>query len=251
MVRKKGKSCSTASVLLAVALLLASLTFAKVASYLTGSAQAGNLATILGAAGEPNEAVVKAHVEKNKEVVEALKTANLFVKPEPKQHPVKQVDGIFGNEILVGDKWYKVGDTIGDAKVIEIEATQAMIEWNGQTKSFAPMVAASKGPSQPSGRPPTTAPSPGKAAASLDGQREMALARAREAIASVTAQANTEDDPLAWMGVELSEEVRAKIMQMWNQVPPEQREQAMEEWNRMSDEDRQKALDEIANSPEF
>lgn len=252
MAKKKGKSGSVASVLFAVALLLASLTFAKVAGYLTDPARAGNVAASLAAAAEPNGAVVQTHVEKNKETVETLKTTNLFAKPAPKEHPVKQVDGIFGNEILVGNKWYKVGDTIGDAKIIEIKATEAMIEWDGKTKSFAPMVAAGNGSSQPSNGSSRSTPSTGKASASLERQRQLAEATARmaaQARALETAQASADDDPLDWMGVELSDDVRDKIMMIWDQIPDEQREEAMSEWNRMSDSERQEALNEIANSP--
>jgi len=79
-----------------------------------------------------------------------LKKSNLFVPPVEKQHPVKEVWGILGNEVLIGkDKWYKVGDKVGDAKIVAIGPTQVTIEWDGKEKTFAPLDAA--GSSQPGG----------------------------------------------------------------------------------------------------
>ena len=58
----------------------------------------------------------------------------------------------------------------------------------------------------------------------------------------VTAAAE-EEDPLAWMGVTLSEKVRAKLLEKWNQLSDEQKEQMKQQWNNMSDEQKQQAVD--------
>ena len=71
----------------------------------------------------------------------------MFAPPPPKQHPVKEVWGIFGDEVLIKNKWYKVGDTVGDAKVVAIGPTSVKIEWDGKEKVFAPIDAA--GPPEP------------------------------------------------------------------------------------------------------
>jgi hypothetical protein len=60
------------------------------------------------------------------------------------------VTGIFGNEVIIGDKLYKIGDKVGDATIVSIEAMQVTIEWDGKKKTFSPMDA--KSSSQP-GRP--------------------------------------------------------------------------------------------------
>jgi hypothetical protein len=86
---------------------------------------------------------------KYKALADELKKNNLFAPPPPKQHPVKEVVGIFGNEVIIRDKLYKVGDKVGDAKIVAIEPTQVTIEWDGKKKFFAPLEA--KGSSQPGG----------------------------------------------------------------------------------------------------
>lgn len=227
MARKN--SGSIASVLLAVALLLTALTFAQVAGYLAGPTQ--DVSAQAAALGEPNDAALQAHLEESKETVETLKKTNLFVKPAPKEHPVKQVDGILGTEILVGDKWYKVGDKIGDATVIAIKSTEVMIEWDGQTKSFAPLAAATGGTVGPSTKP---APAVAKAPAAVGPVIKPEAVQVVQAVA--------EEDPLAWLGVSLSGRMRELLMEKWSSASPEDRERAKEEWNKMSDEQKEQAV---------
>jgi len=75
--------------------------------------------------------------------------------------------------VLFNGKWYKVGDKIGDAKIVAIEAAQVRIEWEGKEKIFAPISAASS--SGPGG------PRPVKGVAKGDeirrGRAEMAVVR--------------------------------------------------------------------------
>jgi hypothetical protein len=47
--------------------------------------------------------------------------------------------GIMGQEALINDKWYKVGDSVADARITAIEPTKVRIVWNGQEKEFAPI----------------------------------------------------------------------------------------------------------------
>ncbi|NQT02183.1 MAG: hypothetical protein HQ580_09180, partial [Planctomycetes bacterium] len=91
-----------------------------------------------------------------KVLADALKKNNLFAPPPPKQHPVKEVTGIFGDEVIINNKLYKVGDKIGDATIVSIEATQVTIEWDGKKKTFSPMDAGgSSPPGGPGGSRPT------------------------------------------------------------------------------------------------
>jgi hypothetical protein len=83
-------------------------------------------------------------------LADALKKNNVFVPTVPKRHPVKEVSGILGNEVLIQGKWYKVGSTLGDAKIVAIEPTQAIIEWKGVEQAFIPFDATiSKAPKRP------------------------------------------------------------------------------------------------------
>jgi len=79
---------------------------------------------------------------KYKALANELKKNNLFVPPSPKQHPVKEVLGILGNEVIIRDKLYKVGDKVGEAKIVAIGPTEVTIEWDGKEKPFAPIDAA-------------------------------------------------------------------------------------------------------------
>ena len=67
--------------------------------------------------------------------------------------------GILGREALIGDKWYKVGDSVGDAKIVAIEPTKVKVVWDGQEKEFSPIGSSGGGdrrggPGGPSGALP-------------------------------------------------------------------------------------------------
>lgn len=233
---RKRDSQSVGSVFLAVALLLAALTFAEVARFLAGPAQARSIAARVSTLGRPDPNAMQPHLEEARKTVEALKKQNPFVKQPPREHPVKQVDGILGDEILIGDKKYKVGDTIGDAKVISIEPTQVLIEWDGQTKGFAPLAAARTSRPEPP-KPPTTAPAPAKGVAVKPADKP-------EVVTEVQVAAAPEDeDPFAWMGVQIPDRVRAMLLEKWNSMTDEQKEQAKQQWNSMTDEQKQQAAE--------
>jgi hypothetical protein len=86
-------------------------------------------------------------------VAEALKKKNLFVPPPPEQNPVREVLGILGDEALINDKWYKAGDSVGDAKILAIEPTKVRVSWKGQEKEFSPLGSEGGGPG--GGGPPS------------------------------------------------------------------------------------------------
>jgi len=54
-----------------------------------------------------------------------------------------------------------------------------------------------------------------------------------------------EEDPLAWMGVELSPALRAKLLEKWNGLSDEEKEQMKDRWNNMSDEQKQQAVNSM------
>lgn len=148
---------SSATILLAIAALLGALAFYRVAEFLMATAQAKVAASeaIAAAGAEPNG--VETHLEATKSVAETLKKENLFVPPPPKQNPVREVLGILGNEALINDKWYKVGDHVGDAEIVAIEPTKVKVAWNGKEEEFAPLGAdggsgGGPGPGMPPGR---------------------------------------------------------------------------------------------------
>jgi hypothetical protein len=170
----------------------------------------------------------------SKAIADELKKKNLFVPPKPKKHPVSQVAGILGDEVLINGKWYKVGDKVGDAKIVAIEPTLVKIEWEGKEKVFAPISAAS-------------APQPKKVVEKVAvkekvEQKKIAPPVQKPAEERVTA-APAEQDPLAWMGVELSPKVRKMLLQHWNNASDEDKKKAKEGWNKMPDEQKRQAID--------
>jgi len=146
----KEKKELVSVVLLGASAFFAVLILVKVTGFFTASARAENLVKTAVANNKTDPNDMKIYFARYKTLAEALKKNNLFVPPPPKQHPVKEVWGIFGDEVLIKDKWYEVDDTVGDAKIVAIGPTQVTIEWDGNKKTFAPID--SKGSSQP-GRP--------------------------------------------------------------------------------------------------
>ena len=139
----KEKKELVSKVLLGVSALLAILILVKITSFFVVSARASSLAK---SAVEQNNAGVKdteKYVAESREIANKLKRENLFSPPAPKQHPVTEVRAIFGDEVLINNRWYKVGQTVGDAKIVAIEPTQVRIEWDGSEKSFLPINASS------------------------------------------------------------------------------------------------------------
>jgi hypothetical protein len=145
----KEKKELVSVVLLGVSAVLAVLILVKVIGFFTATARAENIVNDAIAQNTTDANDMDKYFAKYKELADELKKNNLFVPSPPKQHPVKEVWGIFGNEVLIKDKWYKVGDTVGAAKIVAIGPTEVTIEWDGKEKTFAPIDA--KGSSQPGG----------------------------------------------------------------------------------------------------
>jgi len=165
----KEKKELVSVVLLGVSAFFAVLILVKVTGFFTASARAENLVKKAIAQNETDANDMGKYFAKYKVLADALKKNNLFVPSAPKQHPVKEVWGIFGNEVLIKDKWYKIGAGVGDAKIVAIGPTQVTIEWDGNKKTFAPIDSA--GPTQPGGprgsRAVATAGQPGGGSAQM------------------------------------------------------------------------------------
>jgi hypothetical protein len=125
--------------LFGASVLMALLILIKVVSFFAFSARAENLIERAIAQNDTDTKDTEKYFVESKALAEGLKKNNLFAPPPPKQHPVKEVWGILGDEVLIEGKWYKVGDTIGDAKILAIGPTSAKIDWNGAEKVFLPI----------------------------------------------------------------------------------------------------------------
>jgi len=235
---KKDKNGSIRFGLIVAAVLLASLVCAKVASCFVEPKRVQSVVAYASAWNEQDPNRIQPYLDETREVADELKKKNLFVKASPPQHPVKQVEGILGNEVLIANKWYKAGDKIGEAKIVSVESTQVTIEWDGKKKTFAPLASDGDGPpsrpTRPGGKP------------TREKKPESSKPAERTEAASVTVvKTPVEDDQLAWMGINLPPALRAKILEKWNGASEKEKAQAKERWNSMSEEKREQALEDM------
>lgn len=216
--------------LIAATVLLGAVTLAKVASFVRTQRVIAQVQSMSG----QNPDDLQVSLRKARQSADALKKNNLFAKQAPKEHPVKQVDGILGSEVLIAGNWYKVGGKVGDAVIVAIAPTEVTIEWDGQKKTFSPMAAASAQP----GPPPTP---PGMPEAPKG--PEPAKPASQAPVEAKAAAPVAENDPLAWLGVKLSPKLREMLLAKWNSASDEEKERAKAEWNKMPEPERQKAID--------
>ncbi|MFC1676246.1 hypothetical protein ACFL3G_04175 [Planctomycetota bacterium] len=201
----------------------------NIAGFFVNSAKAARVIDKAAAQSQCDPNDVNDCIAKYKAIAEELKKKNLFVPPAPKKHPVSQVIGILGKEVLINGKFYKVGDKIGDANVLAIEPARVKIEWDGKEKWFAPFDAASKY------EPKKFVKKAEKEVKKNDEDKKI------EKIAEIE-EASEEDDPLGWMGVELSAALRVKLLEKWNTLTDEQKQQYKDQWNALTDEQKQEIV---------
>jgi len=230
-VQKKKELVSLA--LLVASAFLAVLILVKVAGFFAASAKAENLVETALTQTAPDANDVERHLAGSKAIADELKKNNLFAPPPPKQHPIKQVQGILGNQVLINGKWYGVGDKVADAKIVAIEPTQIKVEWDGKEKSFAPIAAASA----PSSKEEVKKPVAEKKAEVKEATPAAGPAEEKAVVTVV------EEDPLAWMGVKLSARLREKLLEHWNKASDEEKQKMKEGWSKIPDGQKQQVVD--------
>ncbi|OHB83345.1 MAG: hypothetical protein A2Z38_09970 [Planctomycetes bacterium RBG_19FT_COMBO_48_8] len=152
----KNKKELVPTVLLGVSVLCGILILGKVTSFFVASARAESVVKRAIEQNGTDPKNLERHLASSAAITDELKKNNLFAPPQAKQHPVKEVSGIFGDQVLIKDKWYNVGDKIADAKIVAIGPTSVTIMWDGREKSFLPIQAAiAEAPSGPRGRAAT------------------------------------------------------------------------------------------------
>jgi hypothetical protein len=228
------RNSQTPLILMSIALLLGASAFAKVMAFYAGRGQMQGVAGWNRTESDPN--ALKDCLGEAKKVAEAIKQKNLFIKEPPKEHPIKQVDGILGSEAFIAGKWYKAGEKVGDATIVEICPTFVKVEWDGKTTNVAPIGAAESG--QPS--PPPAAKEPKK-----ETSAEAPKAETKAAAAPAETPEAEQEDPLGWLRVRMSPRLRAMLMEKWNGASDEDKARAKEEWGRMSDSEQQRIVDEM------
>ena len=160
----KNKKELVPTVLLGFSVLCGILILVKVTSFFVASARAESVVKQAIEQSRTDPKNIEKQLASSAAVSDELKKNNLFAPPPPKQHPVQEVSGIFGNQVLIKNKWYNVGDTVGDAKIVAIGPTSVTIAWDGKEKSFFPIQAKiAEAPSGPRGKTATAKKKEGEA----------------------------------------------------------------------------------------
>ncbi len=223
--------------LLGLSAFLGVLVLIKVAGFFVTSARAES---IVERAVAQNKAVVKEagkYFAESKKLAEQLKKNNLFAPPATKQNPVSQVEGILGNEAFISGSWRKVGDKIGDARVVAIGPASVKIEWDGSAKEFYPIMSSS---SEGQERRPG-GPERGTAAAEGDrpGRAEMVVVRSEEGTSSGPAGMGGSGRMRGGMG-SMSEQDRERMRSEMQATRERMMNMSPEERDRMREEMRQR-----------
>jgi hypothetical protein len=137
-------------VLLGFSAILGILIVFKLAGFLVASASAEGIVEKAVAQNKAGAKDADKYFAESKTLAEQLKKNNLFAPPPPKENPVKQVEGIMGNEVFINGNWHKVGDRIADAQIVSIGPASVKVAWDGSEKEFYPIMSSS---SEGSGRP--------------------------------------------------------------------------------------------------
>jgi hypothetical protein len=137
----KNKNGLVPTVLLLFSVLCGIMILVKVTGFFVASARAKSVVERAVEQNVNDPKNVEKRLASYTAITDELKKNNLFAPPVVRQHPVQEVSGIFGDQVLIQDKWYSVGDMVKDAKIVAIGATSVTIMWEGKEKSFLPIEA--------------------------------------------------------------------------------------------------------------
>ena len=229
--------------LILLSLAIAGVSAAKVIDFSINSKDISEQIEKAEKAFKQDEKATKEFLAVYQDTAKKLKEKSLFAPPRKskKTNPVKSVNAILGDEAQVngGDKWYKVGDKVGDAEITAVEATQIKVEWDGKESSFAPIAALKqKDP------PKKSRPKPRKSHKRRPEARRKPAEAPPQPVA-VEKPASTPDDLLSWMGVEISDQLRAKLIEKWSEASDKEKEQWKKGWESMPEERKQQAIDQM------
>ncbi|MHC4104508.1 MAG: DUF3106 domain-containing protein [Planctomycetota bacterium] len=234
----KEKKELVSVVLLCISAVLAVSMLVKITGFFTESARAERIVTDAVAQNTEDANDVDKYFTKYKMLADALKKNNLFAPPAPKQHPVTEVSGIFGEEVIIRDKLYKVGAKVGDATIVSIEAMQVTIEWDGKKKTFSPMDSKSssqQGSSRASAR--------GRPTKSAGGSAQMVAVGSDGFKGKGGKSQNKPDAKMQAKRDKLDKENLKAIQERWSTLPEQVRQkltEIKERWPTMSEGERDK-----------
>ena len=237
----KDKKEFVSVVLLCVSVVLAVSILVKVTGFFMASARAERIVT--DAVAQNTEAAdgIDKYFTKYKMLADALKKNNLFAPPVAKQHPITEVTGIFGDEVIIRDQLYKVGDKVGDATIVSIDTTQVTIEWDGKKKTFSPMDA--KSSSQPGRSGSSRASARGGSQKPAGGSAQM-VAVGSEGLRGIEGKfQNMSEAKMQAKRAEQDKEILKNVQERWSSLPEHERKKLSairEKWPTMSEVERDK-----------
>lgn len=141
LLKNKNKQELVPAVLLGVAVLCGVLILLKVTGFFVAGARANSVVRRAVEQNKTDSKNLQKQLADSAAVSDELKKNNLFAPPLPKRHPVTEVSGIFGDQVLIENKWYGVGAMVKDAKIVAIGATSVTIMWEGKERTFLPIEA--------------------------------------------------------------------------------------------------------------
>ena len=141
LLKTKNKKELVPTAMLGVAVLCGILILLKITGFFVAKARAHSVVRRAVQQNMADPKNLQKQLADSAAVSDELKKNNLFAPPPAKQHPVSEVSGIFGDQVLIQNKWYGVGDTIKDATIVAIGATSVTIAWDGKEKTFLPIEA--------------------------------------------------------------------------------------------------------------
>lgn len=224
--------------LIMLSLLLAAVTCAKAVMFSNRKTHIGDEIRKAIEAADVNIDVIKQFQANYSNAAEKLKNKSLFSAPgKEKVNPVKRVDAIMGSSARINDKWYEVGDTIGEAKLVSVNFADVTILWDGKETKFSPISAPTTYAVQNNPQPVMNEKPVNTKPAVENGKGE----QIKEQPVAQTMQ----DDPLAWAGVTMSPELRAKVLERWNKMSDKEKAEAKKGWEKMTPDQRQKMVDRM------
>jgi len=141
ILKNKNKKEMIPTVLLGISVLCGILILLKITGFFVSSAKARSVVERAVENSRTDPKNVEKQLADYAAISDELKENNLFAPPPTKQHPVSEVSGIFGDQVLIKDKWYNVGEKVGDAEIVAVGATSVTIMWEGKEKTFLPIEA--------------------------------------------------------------------------------------------------------------
>jgi hypothetical protein len=82
------------------------------------------------------------YLSMDKALATTLNQNNVFIPQAVPVNPISEVRAIFGDSALINGNWYKAGASVGEAKILSIDTTKVLAEFNGEIKTFLPVEAA-------------------------------------------------------------------------------------------------------------